>query len=155
MPGKQPFRTRLKKERVLNSTQRARIRLWAQMIDHGYAFNGPQWCYQDSPLQGLYFSVHLSTTKCDPLSRLNLGLKKPKLFRAKSLRPRKKEIPEEWIQGDGDELERLLEGLLRRRSRVPDLICALHRNRPVAFANWPGVLPITSLNGVCPSTLEQ
>ena len=26
----------------------------AQMIDHGFAFNGPHWDFTDSPLQGLY-----------------------------------------------------------------------------------------------------
>ena len=26
----------------------------ARMIDHGFAFNGPNWDFPDSPLQGLY-----------------------------------------------------------------------------------------------------
>src|SRR5271168_2119216 len=27
----------------------------AQMVDHGYVFDGPHWKFPDSPLQGLYF----------------------------------------------------------------------------------------------------
>ena len=32
-----------------------RTGFWAQMMDHGYIFNGPHWDFADSPLQGLYF----------------------------------------------------------------------------------------------------
>src|ERR1039457_2154171 len=35
----------------------ARIGFFAQMIDHGFAFSGPHWQFQDSPIQGLYFKT--------------------------------------------------------------------------------------------------
>jgi hypothetical protein len=47
-----------------------------------------------------------------------------------------KEIPREWLAEDGDELEKLLEQLLRRRKRVPELIEQVRGKRSTAFANW-------------------
>lgn len=132
------FKTRRNKKLILNSIQSGRIRLCAQMIDHGYAFNGSHWCYQDSPLQGLYFRTSVYDEVHSILS-LEPWLEKVKNFPCEIVETARKEIPEEWIQGDGHELERLLERLLRRRSCVPDLILDVHRNRSVAFANWrPG-----------------
>jgi hypothetical protein len=47
-----------------------------------------------------------------------------------------KEIPRPWLEGDEDELERMLEGLLKRRSRVADLVADMRRKRANAFENW-------------------
>jgi hypothetical protein len=48
-----------------------------------------------------------------------------------------KEIPREWLQDDDEEeLEKLLESLLKRRNRVTELIYEIRRKRTGAFANW-------------------
>ena len=137
------FRTRRKKELDQNRTPPGRINMWAQMIDYGFAFNGPQWCYQDSALQGLYFRTSVYDNVVS-IHSFEPWLERVKNFPFEVIDAARKEIPEEWVQGDRDELERLLECLFRRRACVPDLISDIHRNRPIAFANWPGLLPITS-----------
>jgi hypothetical protein len=47
-----------------------------------------------------------------------------------------KQIPLSWINGDTDALESLLEKLLTRRKRVPDLIEASWKSRTNIFPNW-------------------
>jgi hypothetical protein len=40
------------------------------------------------------------------------------------------------MEGEENALEELLERLLRRRSRVPDLLEDCRRARPALFPNW-------------------
>lgn len=47
-----------------------------------------------------------------------------------------KEIPREWLDGDEAELEQLLELLLKRRSKVAQLLSDIKRKRATAFPNW-------------------
>jgi hypothetical protein len=47
-----------------------------------------------------------------------------------------KRIPPEWLEGDEDELERLLERLMQRRKRVPDLIEQCRSGRTNPFPIW-------------------
>jgi hypothetical protein len=47
-----------------------------------------------------------------------------------------KRIPAEWIAGEEDALERLLEELWRRRTRLPELISACREARTNPFPNW-------------------
>ena len=41
--------------RALNHSSSNATGYFAQMIDHGFAFSGADWTFQDSPLRGLYF----------------------------------------------------------------------------------------------------
>jgi hypothetical protein len=137
------FRYTGKGAAVLSRKQSERTGYLAQMIDHGFAFNGPHWQFQDSPLQGLYFRTSVYD-EVQSLDSFEPWLERLKNFPCEIVEAARKEIPEEWLQGDDHELERLLERLLRRRSCVPDLIADVHRNRSATFASWPQVLPITS-----------
>jgi hypothetical protein len=47
-----------------------------------------------------------------------------------------KEIPRTWIADDELLLEQLLELLLKRRTRVADLLTDIKRQRASAFPNW-------------------
>ena len=47
-----------------------------------------------------------------------------------------KSIPEEWMEGDHETLERLLEQLLRRRRRVADLIEDSRKSSKNPFPEW-------------------
>ena len=47
-----------------------------------------------------------------------------------------KRIPPEWIEGDEDALQRLLERLFERRKRLPELIAACRSARAGPFPNW-------------------
>ena len=48
----------------------------------------------------------------------------------------RKQAPPAWLEGDAAALDDLLELLMRRRRRVPDLISACRRSRPALFPNW-------------------
>jgi HipA-like kinase len=129
------FRARAKLWTPLKGETPARIGFFAQMIDHGFAFNGPHWEFPDSPIQGLYFR----TTVYDEVRSLNSfepWLSMVQNFPLEVLDSAWKEIPREWLQDDEAALEALLEMLVKRRGRVPALIEDLHRKRASAFANW-------------------
>jgi hypothetical protein len=108
------------------------------MIDHGFAFNGPHWQFVDSPVQGLYFR---STVYDDvrSLESFQPWLDMIEHFPADIIDAAWKEIPRAWMdQEDETSLERMLEYLLLRRRRVPELLTDIHKQRPAAFPNWNG-----------------
>jgi hypothetical protein len=105
------------------------------MIDHGFAFNGPHWDFPDSPLQGLYarrqvYDEVRSLRDFQPWLDLAMNLPEEVFDTAW------KGIPPEWIEGDEDALECLLEQLYDRRKRVPELIEACRAARTDPFPNW-------------------
>lgn len=129
------FRAKAKTWTPLKGETPARIGFFAQMIDHGYAFNGPHWDFPDSPIQGLYFR----TTVYDDVRSLDSfqpWLDMIENFPVEVIDAAWKEIPRDWLQEDEAALESLLEALLKRRSRVPALIRESQRKRASAFANW-------------------
>ncbi len=106
----------------------------ALMIDHGYLFNGPHWEYVDSPAAGLYFrlSVYRAVRSIEDFQ--------PALDRVLSFPPdvvddALRRIPPDWLEGDSDQLERLLERLMDRRARLPDF---LERTRRAGMNPFPG-----------------
>jgi hypothetical protein len=107
----------------------------ASMIDQGYAFGGPQWKFLDSPLYGLYFrpSVYENAESWDDFQPwLNRVVRFPRdvLDQARS------EVPSEWILGEEALLDSLLEKLLCRCKRVPDLIDDLLHADVNPFLGW-------------------
>ncbi len=129
------FRAKAKNWTPLKGNAPARVGFFAQMIDHGFAFNGPHWTFEDSPVQGLYFR----TTVYDEVSSVDSF--EPWLAMVENFPPEVidsawKGIPRQWLLEDDEPLERMLELLLKRGRRVPDLIHDLKRKRPNAFANW-------------------
>ncbi len=129
------FRARAKSWTPVRGAAPARIGFFAQMIDHGYAFSGPHWQFQDSPLQGLYFrsSVYDEVRSLDSFQP---WLDLIENFPVEVIDAAWKEIPGVWLEQDAEELERLLDRLLKRRSRVTELITDLRKQRSNAFANW-------------------
>jgi hypothetical protein len=123
---------------------RARVEDWqsvvtkafvAVMIDHGFVFSGPNWEFSDSPLQGLYARrmVYEQVRSLDAFQPwLNQVVHFPEEVVDRALR----KIPPEWLDGEEDQFEQLLEKLLRRRSRVPDLISDARQARVNPFPNW-------------------
>jgi hypothetical protein len=129
------FRARAKTWTPLKGDAPARIGFFAQMIDHGFAFNGPHWEFQDTPLNGLYFrtSVYEEVTSLDSFQP---WLDMVTNFPVEVIDAAWKEIPREWLDEDEDELEKLLERLLKRRPKVGALIEEVRRQRASAFPNW-------------------
>jgi hypothetical protein len=107
----------------------------ARMIDHGFAFNGPNWEFCDSPLQGLYarrlvYDGVRSLDDFQPWLDLIVHFPEEVVDKAWS------RVPPQWTEGEEYELERVLTELLERRKRVPELIedCRKGRNNP--FPDW-------------------
>jgi hypothetical protein len=107
----------------------------ALMMDHGYIFNGPHWEYPDSPLQGLYYRPMVYNS-VKGLTDFQPWLDRITHFPESVVDEAYRSIPPEWLQGEEDALEAMLEKLMQRRSRVPDLIkdCTVGRLNP--FPNW-------------------
>jgi hypothetical protein len=129
---------------------RARVREWlpgaadahaltmgfvALMIDQGFAFNGPDWDFKDSPVQGLY-PRKLVYDGVGSLEQFEPWLERVIHFPEEVVDQAYKQVPPEWIPGEQDEFEAMLEHLMRRRKRVPDLISDARRAKHSPFANW-------------------
>ncbi len=128
---------------------RARIRDWtpapglhpnkqgfvAQMMDHGYIFDGPHWNFADSPLQGLYFRPMVYGA-VKGFQDFQPWLDQVVNFPEEIVDDALKQIPPQWLDGDEAPLEALLTKLMSRRKRVPDLLhdCCESRSNP--FPNW-------------------
>ena len=129
------FRARAKSWTPIKGDPPNRIGFFAQMIDHGFSFNGPHWQFGDSPLQGLYFrtSVYDEVNSMDSFQPwLDLVTNFPE----EVIDSAWKEIPREWLAEDDEALEQMLEQLLKRRKRVPTLIADVRGTRSTAFVNW-------------------
>lgn len=129
------FRARAKTWTPLTGATPARVGFFAQMIDHGFAFNGSHWQFQDSPIQGLYFRTSIYD-EARSIDSFQPWLEMIENFPVEVIDSAWKEIPPAWLAGDESSLEQLLELLLKRRSRVADLIRDAQRKRTNAFANW-------------------
>ncbi len=129
------FRARAKSWTPLKGEAPARVGFFAQMIDHGFAFNGPHWQFQDSPAQGLYFRTAVYD-EVRSLESFQPWLSMVENFPIDVIDSAWKEIPRDWLDGDESLLDDLLEALLKRRLRVAALIEEVQRKRAGAFANW-------------------
>jgi len=118
-----------------SSTVRPRPGFVARMIDHGYTFNGPHWDFPESPLQGLYArrQVYESVRSLDDFQP---WLDQVVHFPEEVIDRAWKSLPAEWIAGEEETLERMLDELWRRRQRLPDLITACRTARTDPFPNW-------------------
>lgn len=107
----------------------------ARMIDHGFAWNGPNWDFPDSPLQGLY-ARRLVYDCVRSLADFEPWLTQVTAFPEEVVDRAWKSIPPDWIEGEEDQLMQLLERLFERRKQVPELIGACRTVRGNPFINW-------------------
>jgi len=129
------FRARAKSWTPLKGEAPARVGFFAQMIDHGFAFNGPHWAFQDSPVQGLYFRTSVYD-EVRSLDSFEPWLEMVAHFPESVIDSAWKEIPREWFEDDEEPLEKLLETLLKRRAQVSRLIREARDRRANVFRNW-------------------
>lgn len=128
------FRAKLR-DAVSPATPGERADFIAQMMDHGYVFDGPHWAFHDSPLNGLYFRpVVYSSVRS--LNDFQPWLDRVIFFPEEVIDDALKQIPGTWVDGDTDALEGLLEKLLDRRRKVPELIESSRRGRVNLFPEW-------------------
>jgi hypothetical protein len=128
---------------------RARLRKWsppgnepapqagfvATMMDHGYVFDGPHWKFSDSPLRGLYFRPAFYQ-RVRGWEDFQPWLDRVVYFPEEIVDAAQKQIPPEWLEEDGAELQAILEKLMSRRRYVPDLIRDSRAGRINPFPEW-------------------
>jgi HipA-like kinase len=129
------FRARAKAWTPAKGEAPSRLGFLAQMIDHGFAFNGFQWEFLESPLQGLYFRTAIYD-EVRSLDSFQPWLGMVENFPIEVIDTAWKAIPSVWLEDDAEQLEQMLEALMTRRSRVGYLVSDLKKKRSTAFANW-------------------
>lgn len=129
------FRAKAKSWTPLKGPAPSRVGFFAQMIDHGFAFNGPHWQFHDSPIQGLFYRLTVYE-EVSGLDSFQPWLDMVQHFPVEIVDSAWKQIPSAWLDQDEDLLEQMLENLLKRRERVPDLIANVWRERRLAFPAW-------------------
>lgn len=107
----------------------------ATFIDYGFCFNAGEWTYRDSPLRGVYAR---NAVYRDVVGWENF---EPWLSRVEELQPETvwsiaEMVPPEWYEGDVSAMEALVEQLLKRRSRVRELIDSFRESSREPFPNW-------------------
>jgi hypothetical protein len=129
------FRARLRQWSPSQEAQPPRAGFVAHMMDHGYVFDGPHWIFPDSPLQGLYFrpSVYQNVRSFDDFEP---WLDRVVHFPEEVVDDAQKQIPPDWLAEDAAALDAMLQKLMSRRKRVPDLIRESRRGRVNPFPEW-------------------
>lgn len=107
----------------------------ATFIDQGYCFNAGDWNFPDSPLRGVFArnDVYKEVSGWDSFE--------PWMSKIEAMPPEQigeiaDEIPPDWYGGERDALERLIETLIKRRSRVAELITDFRKSSRQPFPNW-------------------
>ena len=112
-----------------------RIGFLALMVDHGYIFNGPHWSFADAPLAGLYFRPHVYKD-IRGWDDFQPWLDRLVNFPEEVVDDALARLPKQWLNGDNTDLHNLLEKLMARRRRIPDLIADSRRSNINPFPNW-------------------
>lgn len=106
----------------------------ATFIDQGYCFNAGEWNFPDSPLRGVF--------PRNEVYRSVVGWKsfEPWLSRIVEIDPAAvwrcaEQVPVEWY-GRTSQMEQLVETLLKRRTRVAEMIAAFRDSARQPFPNW-------------------
>jgi hypothetical protein len=125
------------RQAVFARKQRER-RYRAVFIDYGYCFHAGEWRFEDSPLRGVYYrnDVYREITGWESFEP---WLTRMETMAAETIWAAASEIPPEWYGGDLGEMETLVEKLLRRRSRIRELIEGFGKSERKPFPKWGGM----------------
>ena len=113
----------------------ARKAFVAVMIDHGFVFNGPYWDFTESPAQGLY-PRKVVYEQVRSIDDFEPWLSQVADFPEEEVDKAYRQIPPEWLEGEEEQFEQLLETLLGRGRRVAELILDARQSRVNPFPNW-------------------
>jgi hypothetical protein len=107
----------------------------ATFVDQGFCFHAGDWSFPDAALRGVYArnTVYAGVTgwaSFEPWLTLVEGMPAETLWQIAE------GVPAEWYGGDTAVIERLMEQLLVRRSRVRELIKAFRDSNREPFPNW-------------------
>ena len=109
----------------------------ATFIDQGFCFNAGGWSFPDAPLRGVY-ARNLVYAHVTGWESFEPWLSRVEAFGGEMLGTIAEEVPPEWYGGDVAELERLLEHLVARRTRVRELIISFRDSSRAPFPKWDG-----------------
>ncbi len=129
------FRAQIKDYAPDSSAHPLKKNFLAQMIDHGYTFNGPHWEFQDALPQGIYFRS-IVYRKVTSMENFQPWISQIVAMPIEVLDEALRSLPPEWVGEDQEELESLLEKLWRRRTLVEDLLLRLRNSHVSPFMNW-------------------
>jgi hypothetical protein len=106
------------------------------MIDHGFCFNAGEWDFPDAPLRGLYarHRVYQPVVGMDSFEPWLARLEEH--FTEAVLGEEASHIPPEWYADEWNALQRLIERLYARRTRVRELILSARNSGRDPFPNW-------------------
>jgi hypothetical protein len=107
----------------------------ATFIDQGFCFNAGEWTFPDAPLRGV-FARNQVYAKVRGWESFEPWLSRVEGYAAEGLWKIAEEIPPEWYGGDLGVIEHLMEILLKRRSRVRELIGQFRESNREPFPNW-------------------
>ncbi len=107
----------------------------ATFIDQGFCFNAGEWTFPDSPLRGVY-QRNLVYARVTGWKSFEPWLSRVEEMRAETLWEIAESVPPEWYGGDTSVMERLMEQMLKRRSRVRELIGAFRDSNREPFPMW-------------------
>jgi hypothetical protein len=133
------------RQAVFNRRPRGK-RYTAAFIDQGFCFNAGDWTFPDSPLRGVYArnSVYAQVSGWDHFSP---WLEKFEEMDINVLANIAEVVPPEWYGGDMEDIERLMEQLLKRRSRIREFILSFRNSERAPFPLWtPSTSVVVPLN---------
>lgn len=109
----------------------------AVFVDQGYCFHAGEWSFPDTPLRGVYArnSVYAGVMGWESLQP---WLERAEKMEAEKLWAIAETVPPEWYGGDVRAMERLVEKLLERRSRIRELIVQFRESSRGPFPKWVG-----------------
>lgn len=107
----------------------------ATFIDQGFCFNAGEWTFPDLPLRGVYQrnNVYARVTGWQSFEP---WLSRVENMDAGVLWEIAEAVPPEWYGGDTAVIERLMEQMLARRSRVRELIASFRDSDRDPFPMW-------------------
>jgi len=130
------FRAPIRQPMAVEAPAPPRLAFVASMIDHGYAAQGPQWEFVDTPRQGLYhrrrvYEIVRGWDDFEPwLTRIE-HFPEDEVDRAMS------RMPPQWIAGDESNLEALMTALMKRRGKLRSLLDEVAADKSLnLFPGW-------------------
>ncbi|WP_188552530.1 HipA family kinase [Edaphobacter dinghuensis] len=107
----------------------------ATFIDQGFCFNAGEWTFPDLPLRGVYQRNNVYA-RVTGWKSFEPWLSRIENMDAGVLWEIAEAVPPEWYGGDTAVIERLMEQMLTRRSRVRELIALFRDSDRDPFPMW-------------------
>ena len=129
------FRAQLKDWLARPGIPHRKMGFVALVIDNGFVFNGPNWDFPESAITGLY-NRRMVYAKVRSMDDFDPWLHRVMNFPEEVLDRALRQIPPEWIGEDDAALMKMLEKLLARRKRIPELLHASRKAQDNPFPLW-------------------